>query len=819
MHKIKIIVIVGYILLGGLFLAAMYWIYENWKKSVDDFSYRPKSQKELVMLSNTLTAMYRAEGTSGLLTIVRDPQLNQKYDSLRIAITNQINQFKQISEDSIINVHLDSLEILFALKKINTDKMIRLSQSFETETTQEIIKKNVLKQPDLDRLDVLLNSIPTVEQSQDTNVVLSERRGLFRRIGDAIRASERDTIRQVHSQSILTQREVIIPAIRDTIIEMIQEINQTSQRYNAIITAKLLRKQNELYTINEQITSEIIFITKKLENNEYVRNLDIITKQKDDIRSSLHEMYFISAIAALILFVFIFLVIRSLSVRERLYNQIHKSQKRIEDLLASRELLLLSIVHDIKAPVGSVIGYLELMRKDDPSPQHRSYIENIQHSISHVLDLISNLLDFHSLKSNEQNLEQVKFSPYILLSNIYQSFVPNVQTKNIQFEFLPEINEEVQYISDPYCIQKIVNNVISNAIKYTPAKGLIVLSAQLLQSKSEPVQLVITVQDTGPGIKKEDLQRIFEAFERLDYLGSTIEGLGIGLNTSAKMAQLLGGSITVDSTIGQGSTFTITLPLYPITTAQFSSSKPINILFIDDDAIQLDLLSRITRHEGMTPYVCLRASNALQLLHEKHFDIIFSDIQMPEMNGLELVKHIRIAKFGETGTIPIIGLSARSDISQEQYRMAGFSDFLLKPFTSDQLLQIIYQYVKVDNAPVSPPINPEKIKGFEALIEFAGDDWKSGKSIIQSFIKENQTNYQSLKKALARDDWETIYNISHKMMPIMKMIGDERLILLLKKHVVGYQDKKNQTELLKLIKSHLRQAALFVKQMNNKLHT
>jgi CheY-like chemotaxis protein len=447
------------------------------------------------------------------------------------------------------------------------------------------------------------------------------------------------------------------------------------------------------------------------------------------------------------------------------------------------------------------------MAKDKSSLQDNYYIGNMQQSATHILDLVQNLLDFHSLEINEQKPDQLAFSPSILLSDIYQSFIPDAQKKALQLDFRSDVEKDVQYVSDPYRIRQIINNILSNAIKYTPSQGSIVFSARLLRDDPEKTGLQIAVQDTGPGIREEDRQRIFEAFKRLDYTGSGIEGFGLGLNISIKMAQLLGGSITVDSTVGEGSVFTLVLPLYPVHPAETPpvTNRSIDILFIDDDTIQLDLVSRITGREGMKPHTCSCSLDALQLLQEKHFDLIFSDIQMPDMNGFELVERIRRADFAGAKTIPIIGLSAHSYVPQARLKEAGFSAFLVKPFTFDQLIQTIHHYT------AGQPVDcPEKPKGFASLIAFAGDDWEAGKTIIQSFISNNQKNYQWLEQAFANDDWETVRNISHKMLPLMKMISTGPVIALLEKYNAGSQDKEDQTLFLHFIKESIQEAAQFI---------
>jgi signal transduction histidine kinase/DNA-binding NarL/FixJ family response regulator len=798
MYRTRIVIIVGYVLLVALSITGIAWIYGEWLSFMKESTPRSQYQEELVVLGNTLTTLYHAEGMAELLAFVTNPQFHQKYDSLTAASFAQIAHLKQISEEPVLDAQLDSLSALLLRKKENTAELVQLVQSVEVDTLKKTSRKSIVSRYDLNRLDELLNGV--FEQSQDTNVIVGERKGLFKRIGEAIRSDGRDTLREIKLQSTITRHEGFLPVLKDTIVELIREMNVAAQRRNAVLTARLLAKQNELYRINENTTAQINRIMNELETNEYNENLRLSAERTEAIWRSSVGISVIAVVSLLVVVFFMSWILRSLAINQRLDQEIKVAKKHLEELLASREQLLLTITHDIKAPISSILGYLEWMMKDQVLSHSSYYIKNMQQSATHILNLVRNLLDFHFWEINEQQPDWLAFFPQGFLSDIYKSFVPDAQKKELQFDFRCDVACEAEYKGDPYRIRQIVNNILSNAIKYTPVGGSVILSARLLQEHPEQTELHIAVEDTGPGIQETDRQRIFEIFKRLDYTGTGIEGLGLGLNIAIKTAQLLGGNITVDSVVGEGSVFTIRLPLYPVVAeTQPVATRPIDVLFIDDDVIQLDLVSRIIEQKGMRPHTCSRAADALRLLQEKHFDIIFSDIQMPDMNGFELIERIRTAGFEGAETIPIVGLSANSHISQVRYKEAGFSAFLVKPFPFDRLIQTIYRYTA-----------DEKAKGFENLIEFVDNDWEAGRAIIASFITDSQKNYQALEQAFAGDDWETVRNVSHRMMPLMKMVADDRLISLLEAYNAGGRDKDNQTLFLDLIRETIQEATLFM---------
>jgi signal transduction histidine kinase/CheY-like chemotaxis protein len=802
----KLIVIAGYGIMVALSIFGIVWIYREWLK-YSELTEPRRERKELVILSNTLATMYHAEGTMGLLTLVTDTELSVEYDSLMTTVFNQIDYLKNISEEPYLNNLLDNLNVLLLKKQENTGELILLMKSFQDNTIRETTQKTIINRKDLDMLDSLL--INTLQQFEDTTKIVGEKKGFFKKIGDVFKNNDTDTVKAINSRSSATQQELIIPFVKDTIVEFIKEINLVTQKKNAAVAYQLMLKQSELYSMNEKTTAQINRIMNEIETKDYQINLELMDERAETIKRSSIIISIIAMAAIFIALIFMSWIIHSITISQRLQREIEAGKKHVEKLLASREQLLLTITHDIKAPISSILGYLELMMKDKPSSRDGYYIENMQHSATHILNLIRNLLDFHSLDINGQKIEKLPFSPYILLTDIYESFIPETQKKKLKFELRLNIDKEGNYISDPYRIRQIANNLLSNAVKFTPSKGSIFFSAELTKNKRK-TELLISVHDTGPGIKEQDKERIFDEFSRLDYTGKGIEGSGLGLSISGKLVHLLGGSISVDSTLGEGSVFTVTLPLDGIVSdrvkelaTNYVNTSLLKILFIDDDIVQLNLLTELLKRDGMIPSTCSGSLDALRLLQQEHFDIIFSDIQMPDMNGFELVERIRMSDFEGSKTVPIIGLSANSHLSEAKYKEAGFSAFLTKPFTTEQLLDAIYKYTGKENTKKN---SVQGKRSFDALTEFAGDDPNARRSIMHSFITETHKSCISLEQAFATGDWETIRNISHKMIPLMKMISAKKMVSLLQDYENGSQSKENELLLLKLIQEKIEEA-------------
>jgi signal transduction histidine kinase/CheY-like chemotaxis protein len=619
--------------------------------------------------------------------------------------------------------------------------------------------------------------------------------------------------------------DILIPTMKDTIVDFIREINLINQKKNAAIMRQVLQRQNELYKMNEMTIAHINKMIDEIELHEYRTHLQLVEDREATLKRSSDAVSLIAYAALIIAIIFMSWIIYSISASQRLQREIERAKKVVENLLISREQLLLAITHDIKAPISSIIGYLDLMNKDKLPGKDQYYIENMQQSSIHILNLIKDLLDFHSIDHDQQKINALPFSPQTLIANIFESFIPEADKKKLQFEQKINIDNNQIYIGDSYRIRQILNNLLSNAIKYTPEQGSVALSSSIEITKNKNY-LTLSVKDTGPGIKEKDKVKIFEAFSRLEYTGTGIEGLGLGLNISNKLSKMLGGSIEIESTFGKGSVFTVKIPLTICIQEEYNDThsseskknedntssidKNTKILFIDDDIVQLNLLVELMKREGIKPYTCSNAADALQLIRKEHFDIIFSDIQMAGMNGFELAEQIRSIIPEISYNIPVIGLSANSMISESKLKEAGFSGFLSKPFTPKQLFDVIKSQISPDSEIKS--FHLPETGGFAAITQFAGNDAEAAKNIIESFITENKKHLKILKNAFEKEDWKTIAAISHKMIALMKMIAATELVSLLQEYEKGSQSKEKKVSLLTLIEEKIKEAEAFLKK-------
>jgi signal transduction histidine kinase/DNA-binding response OmpR family regulator len=569
----------------------------------------------------------------------------------------------------------------------------------------------------------------------------------------------------------------------------------------------MINHQHDLYIIKELTSLHINKIMDALKEQEYRTKMVLLKEKNESLQRSATFVAFIGTSALIIAVFFMSWTLQSLNKARRLQKSIQEAKKHAEKLLISREQLIYTITHDIKAPLSSIIGFLDLMSEGGLSQKQQYYVNNMHSSSSYILELVRNLLDFHSIEKKQFQLTTVVFSPASLIHSIYESFLPLAQKKQLVFEQKSSLPEKKTFLSDPYYIRQVVNNLLSHAIKYTPEKGRVTLFTSL----EEQNRWKISIQDTGPGIAPTDQAKIFVEFIRLNETKREMEGSGLGLPISKQLANLLGGSIEIESSKEIGSVFTLTIPLYPTAESTILQehktieSSPGRILFVDDDQVQLTLFSELMKREDWPCICCSSANEALYILQNESFDIIFTDLHIPDMKGFELIKRIRESDSPQIAAIPVIAFSADSQKSTIEMKATGFNEFLFKPFTSQQLLDVIEKHTSLKRK-IDEIHQAEDEYGWNKIIHFVADDQEAAMKIIDSFIEETNKDRDLLNIAFQKKDNEAIKRISHKMLTLMRMIPAQEIVSILTEFEKGAISKEKRLTLLRLLEDKIKEA-------------
>ena len=708
-----------------------------------------------------------------------------------------------MSSDNSDILRTDSLIGLLREKDANTVRLLRtLSEANDSMISAREVEQIIAEQ---DTIITQQRVQRRVTARRDTVVTQPKKKGFFRRLGEVFVPPRKDSAVQVQT-TLEVATDTVLDAYNpvDSLHAKLRTVAQQKKATNSVMQ----RRKRILQRLDHALSARIDSLLKGYEQETLLRAREEAEYQKAVRHRSATIISGIAAGAVVLSVIFLVMIWRDVTRSNRYRRQLEEANRFAEELLASREKLMLAITHDFKAPLGSIMGYADLLSRLTVDGRQRFYLDNMKTSSEHLLKLVTDLLDFHRLDLHKAEINRVTFHPAHLLEEIYVSFEPLTSAKGLSLKC--EIDPELKgtFISDPLRLRQIVNNLLSNAVKFT-SEGGITLTACFVP-KGDPAfsgnHLKLSVIDTGKGMEPGDRERIFQEFTRLPGAQGE-EGFGLGLSIVRMLVQLLEGRIEVDSVLGKGSTFTLRVPLYPVALNDTSGvneqknedsvlpaqTSALHILLIDDDRIQLTLTSAMLAQSGITSVACLQLDELLEALRTDTFDVLLTDVQMPAMNGFDLLNLLRASNIPQAKTIPVIAVTARSDMQREEFLKHGFAGSLHKPFMVNELFAELdierreTDLVTSQNYIETNVVQTNKILteaasalNFSALTAFSGDDSAAATSILESFVTETRLNVERLRQALNAEDTDGIAAMGHKMLPLFTLLGANELVALLK---------------------------------------
>mgnify|MGYP000487264539 FL=1 len=777
----------GYILLICLLFGAIGYIHQQMTLLTtptgleETISNRRKTTHQIV------TQLYEAEIIGQTLRIGR---LNEypKYKRAMKEASALIDSLQQLLTDTLQQMRLDTVRSLLRNKEQN---MVLVLEAMKQSPTDELYRQQ------LDSLimqqDSILSSTHVrrrVVTHRNSYTIHHKPKKFFRRLADVFSPGKPDSTQVdniIQEEYTDTIDEAYNPV--DTIATMLTSIQhkvfQTRQESMRTLDARI----NQLRIAGGRVSQRVNQLLDNIEDDEQ-KAMEVRIAHEQDIRQqAAWTMATIAILAVLLVLIFFTIIWRDITRSNHYRKELEKAKLYAENLLVAREKLMLTITHDIKAPAGSIIGYIDLLIRLVQDRRQQFYLHNMKSSANHLLDLITSLLDYHRLEAGKMDIHPVTFNPHELFESIYTSFLPGAEKKQLTLNFEENIPRTLNLEGDPFRIRQIAENLISNALKFT-SQGSITIQVDYEQNR-----FTFRVEDTGCGMSIQEQQRVFQAFTRLQSAQGQ-EGFGLGLSITKKLVELLNGEITIESAPGKGSMFQVVLFLPKVTKAPITQVETLSddkkqwrILLIDDDRIQLNLtevmiydLFNHAQH-SIPPVIkcCTQPEELFKLIASETFDIVFTDIQMPAMNGFELLQKLRNLDVPQAKNIPVIAITARSDMDETDFCTQGFAGCLHKPFNQTELLKIFKTHMQEDwkgntVQTDSKPSDTECTYNFSPLTAFSGDDPAAAHEILETFIGESTKNYERMKQALSNKDMADLCNVAHKMLPTFTMIEARKAI-------------------------------------------
>ena len=636
---------------------------------------------------------------------------------------------------------------------------------------------------------VVHSKAPQTHEAKKTTVeVMKTRRGFFRRLADAFKKEHAET---------LSIKQDSNRAIIDSITTPVNVAENVANILDQIDKKEKVATQDHKESINKEM-EDLKIVSTKLALRSAKQLSDVHQRERDSMQKAINkamaarkqllwQIGLLTLVTLLAIIVMIWFIWRD-ARKERIYREnLEAANEEIQRIMNQRERLLLTITHDIKAPAASISGFIDLMKEYVTEAQGMECLQNIKNSAAHLSRLVASLLDYHQLENGLMKVQPVSFSPTQLVKESVEGMRLRAEEKGLAISYemtmgmKKEANQENEtdkelFLADAFRIRQILDNLVSNAIKYTD-HGSVNIEARVSKIMGK-LTLTMSVKDTGKGMTDKEKQKVFQAFTRLKS-AQGIEGTGLGLSITQELVSLLGGEILLRSTLGKGSNFIVTLPIEPAPkddsqedikqTSDHQEAKDSDnkkkaqqefanhkVLILDDDKLQLQLLQEMLRRiagDSWQVFACNHVIDALTILHNEQPALMLMDIEMPEMNGTEMITHINHTN------MTVIAMTAHDTSIREQLIKAGFDDCLFKPFSIEKLSDIL----GIDSEPQSH---------IDALLAFAEGDEEAAKEILNTVKQELAVHLKNLKDSMEEDSLsiDRIGKAAHKLLPIASMM-------------------------------------------------
>ena len=886
MFSTRIKILVGYALLAIVLLSATWMVYDNTRSlsAVNHASERFMARRDIV---DSLVFSMLETANAERSVLLGDASKWERFDSALSGSKRHARKLRLLLNDTLKQQRLDTLMALLIAKRENTLLVMNVLKN----NSRDIYYNNKVEALHSGRDSIVISPQTKERHEQHETVyeVVKTKRGFFRRLGDAFRKQRTDTIsttRLTHQPSTDTIHHRL--NIADSVANALAEIHSEQQRANDRQQDIISTRNDRLQLVSIQLTKRTWQLLEDIQSDEHNALQRVVGKAISSRRAMIVRIAVLGLLAILSAAILVVYILRDIKRERRDRQRILEAKTETERIMQQRERLLLTITHDIKAPAASIAGFIDLLSEYVDRPKAVGYLQSISGSANHLLQLVSALLDYHKLESGKAERHEVSFQPTALVCKCVAQMQPLAMAKQLRLVTDINVAEDMFCRSDAFRIKQIVNNLVSNAIKYTD-EGEVRVGITVMNG-----WMTLSVSDTGCGMTPEELQSVFNAFTRLPGAQGK-EGVGLGLTITREIVTLLGGRINVASTKGKGTTFRVCLPVKVVTNQGIhsggalvssaptkqqvhqqskhtqgvhlsqvhqqskevhqqskqtqgvhlsqvhqqskelhqqskqsqpdcmvgaletsappksksqhhntSTSQPtISVVIVDDDRLQGQLLNEMLRRIDGVQFditTTIHADEAIKIAVEKNPHIVFTDIEMPEMNGSEIMRRIRNASSATSAIdkpvlrTKFVAMTAHEQSIMPQLRSDGFDACLFKPFSVQTLASTICQLtgaavrasekeqnskltiageaennskLKTQNSCSGKRLYEPSAKLKTALLPFTDGDPEAEAQIIGDIRKSIEEYLEMIGDG---SDPERVAKAAHKAMPLLEML-------------------------------------------------
>ena len=745
-------VVITYLFVIALCAALFYYIF-NLRKSIENQRSNINSQHDALNWVNEFTKnVHAAQNAANLYAFTEQSQYRREFNAYRDAIKAQTDSLLlfEISEDNKLMVN--EISNLIKSKGRISNELSRQFHDFNP--LAEFDRTIDDYRPPKPEEEIVITTV-----SKDTIIHVPkkvEKKGFWERVGDVFNSTEEqedsvvhismertDTLRIQHqgqdSVNILANLRVLSDKAKTEYWKKIKQYEKKTQ--------ELVKADNEL---SEQISTLLIRLNKEILDS----TVKEIEKSEEIIQENTHYSILIGAVTLALIIIFVILIISDVNKGYRARRAAEEAKRKTEEIMESRHKLLLSVTHDIKTPLSSIMGNVELLDKTGNEKEFSS----IQQSADHILNLLTNLLEFSSLEQGKLKVNNEAFNLRDLCDETAEMFEPIARHKNLQFIYDPSFEEDNSILSDRLKIKQILSNLISNGIKYT-LEGSVTFKARMGRNL-----VVFDITDTGVGIPQDKLEEVFKPFVRIETYNQFAEGSGYGMSVVKGLVDLLGGEIQIESEVDKGSHFEVRIPVGSVEEnieakdeIVDDNKKSLNILVIDDDSTLLSVIDTMLHRLGHQAIPCRSKSDVEGAVAQiADYDYILTDREMGALTGNDILHIFKEADADK----PVILMTGRIEYTNEKAKEEGFDGFLPKPFNLKQLENLFGSVALSENE------EETAFPDFPNFSEMMGNDKEAMTDILTVFVQSTANDLVSMNTLIEQSDFVEMQGLCHKMLPM-----------------------------------------------------
>jgi signal transduction histidine kinase/CheY-like chemotaxis protein len=699
-------------LILSLFLCAIFFYIKN-NKAINlsnNINQLAELKENYAQIDSCIVVLYNADNNCRLYAVTGQKSYIQKFSSDINFVSTILNKIKNSAKEND-SLGSKNLSGLVDQKKIRTQLYLKLRQ-----LTDSLINVSTGIDTTKDKREIYNNSEITYKQFKtmvtiDTlgvTPVVQKKKGFFRRVGDAIANKKQSGNAADSSKKYVRTETKLDTSLQAKNYNRLQLRNMNNYFRNLYSVNNLL-KNNEakILQLNSRIITEIVSLLNSYKSKE----MSFANQNKLELKGNIDETFkSIDKIFVLIISVLLILVIAILYNLWKIFkneNELINYGQKASQYAISKSRFLANMSHEIRTPLNSVIGFSEQLTQSKLDAQQVEQVSAIRSSSVMLLDVVNDILDFSKYETGKVSFDKIPFVPFDAINEVFNSIGIQATNKGIELKKEISFKRTFCFDGDSLRLKQVVMNLLSNAIKFTD-KGSVTLKADVGFSSKKQGTLKIQIIDTGIGIGAEDIDMIFDEFAQVYYSSTKIKqkGTGLGLAICKKIVEFQGGQIGVTSELGKGSVFSFEIPYEvcpmgntlennKVISANGYDLEGKRILLADDNRMNILLAQTVIKKYKMITDVAYDGMQAFDLFKNNDYHLILTDIQMPEMGGVELTRTIRAYPDKVKSDIPILGVTA--NVLQEdrnKYIESGINDLVLKPFSEKELIDKIADYVK-----------------------------------------------------------------------------------------------------------------------------